>query len=128
MSPAYIEADLGPLDDLPAAEDVHATPIGPHAVRFSSVNEEIEPKQSLYTMDSTPTKPQLSGEIEAEIRALTSPMHGTHLQTRRMSNFAFEPMSLPTSRVCITFLFYIRTLNYHFMTTPLQRLKNPHEV
>jgi len=79
--------------------DGQTTPIGHAAVRFSSVDEEIEPAMSSNSLDSTAGKPQLSGETEAEIRALSSSLHGTHLQTRRMSHFAFEPMSLPVSQV-----------------------------
>jgi hypothetical protein len=95
-----MEVDAGPLEDTPAAEEAHAAPIGPPTVRFSSFNNEIEPKESFNTLDSTPTQLQLPGKPEAEIQALSSPMHGTYLQNRRMSQFAFEPMSLPVSRVC----------------------------
>jgi hypothetical protein len=99
LTPAYIEADAGPLSNYSAVGDGQTTPIGHAAVRFSSVDEEIEPAMSSNSLDSTAGKPQLSGETEAEIRALSSSLHGTHLQTRRMSHFAFEPMSLPVSQV-----------------------------
>jgi hypothetical protein len=72
---------------------------GSPAVRFSSVNEEIDPQQSLTDLDSTSNLPKISGESEANLRALSSSLRAKHLQSRRMSAFNFEPVSLPASRV-----------------------------
>jgi len=75
-----------------------------HAVRFSSVLQEIEPEHSLHTVatlsqeGSIPEKP-LSPEAEEEIRNLSQSLQQSQLQHRRMSNYAFEPVSLPVSRV-----------------------------
>ncbi|MCJ1311825.1 serine/threonine protein kinase [Agyrium rufum] len=75
------------------------------AVRFSSVNQEIEPAYSLQTnstasaeaMDSS--RQPISPDQQEELRNLSKSLHETRLQHRRMSNFAFEPVSLPVSRV-----------------------------
>jgi hypothetical protein len=75
-----------------------------HAVRFNSVLQEIEPEYSLHTdatllqEGSIPEKP-LSPEAQEEIRSLSQSLQQSHLQHRRMSNYAFEPVSLPVSRV-----------------------------
>ena len=72
-------------------------------MRFASVNQEIEPAQSLQsteTQGSSTIRPgdQLSAEARTEIKNLSIGLHNSHLQQRRMSNFAFEPVSLPASR------------------------------
>ncbi|PMD18905.1 hypothetical protein NA56DRAFT_209419 [Hyaloscypha hepaticicola] len=67
------------------------------AVRFASVNEEIEPAK----IDSTPSSSQaISGNEAEKLKEISQTLHGTRLQERRMSHFAFEPVSLPASRVC----------------------------
>jgi hypothetical protein len=76
------------------------------AVRFISVNEEIEPQKSLQSIDALPLPQQLSGEEQAKLQQLSKTLHGTYLQERRMSHFAFEPVSLPASRVCTLFNIY----------------------
>ncbi|KAL8675914.1 MAG: hypothetical protein Q9186_007507 [Xanthomendoza sp. 1 TL-2023] len=74
------------------------------AVRFASVNQEIEPAQTLAsstTQDSAQPRPQnsLTPEAQAELRSISLGLHSSQLQQRRMSNFAFEPVSLPPSRI-----------------------------
>ncbi|MCJ1316190.1 serine/threonine protein kinase [Xylographa vitiligo] len=74
-----------------------------HAVRFSSQNQEIEPEQSLHTIatltsDNSKSEDTLSPEAREEIRMLSKTLQESHLQHGRMSNFAFEPVSLPVSR------------------------------
>lgn len=71
----------------------------PQAVRFASVNQEIEPAHSFQSF-TTLSNADLSPEAQEEIRNLAKGLHNSHLQQRRMSNFAFEPISLPASRVC----------------------------
>jgi len=68
---------------------------GSPLVRFASNDEEIEPIQ----LDSPRPERQFSGQTEAQLRELSESLSGTHLQSRRMSHFSFEPVSLPTSRV-----------------------------
>jgi len=72
------------------------------------VNQEKEPEQSLQpTMtpasdENAMTTDQLSPGAQAEIRQLSRGLYDVHLKQnmqRRMSNFAYEPVSLPTSRV-----------------------------
>ena len=81
-----------------------------HAVRFSSKNQEIEPEQSLHTIatmtsDNSKLEDALSPEAQEEIRILSRTLQESHLQHGRMSNFAFEPVSLPVSRVSATMAF-----------------------
>ena len=81
--------------------------VGP-AVRFASVNQEIEPAYSLQA-DSTKSiegaraNESMTAEAQAELRNLSKTLQEAHLQHRRMSNFAFEPVSLPVSRVSLHF-------------------------
>lgn len=73
---------------------------GSPAVRFASSSQEIEPVQ----LDETNTT-SASGEAGGsggpgqQLRDLSDSLSGTHLQSRRMSHFNFEPVSLPASRV-----------------------------
>ena len=94
------------------------------AVRFSSVNQEIEPAYSLQSVDTlTPDEQHstgtLSPEAHAEIRNLSRTLQDSHLQHRRMSHFAFEPVSLPVSRVGHKILsssfekYYCNTTQFH---------------
>lgn len=84
------------------------------------MNEEIEPlptaESELSTKGVTEEKPE---ENEANIKELQQTLQGTHLQNRRMSAFAFEPMSLPASRV------RIHTSSYHprgYLVSPIRLL------
>jgi hypothetical protein len=90
---------LETLKNDPACLEAQKAAGGSPAVRFSSVNEEIDPQQSLTELDSTSNPPKISGESETDLRALSSSLRATHLQSRRMSAFNFEPVSLPVSRV-----------------------------
>lgn len=74
------------------------------AVRFASVNQEIEPEHSLQPYDTAesserPNTQVLSQATQAELERLSTTLQNVHLQQRRLSNFAFEPVSLPVSRV-----------------------------
>ncbi|OAF57781.2 serine/threonine protein kinase [Pseudogymnoascus destructans] len=71
----------------------------PPAVRFASSSQEIEPVQ----LDETSTTSR-TGELNVsgsrgQLKDLSDSLSGTHLQSRRMSHFNFEPVSLPASRV-----------------------------
>ena len=69
---------------------------GSPTVRFASVDEEIDPDKSLESVSiETP------GKDAAKLKELSKSLQGTQLQGRRMSHFAFEPVSLPASRVCL---------------------------
>ena len=75
----------------------------PAHVRFSSITEEIEPGRS--DLSPVPEQPQqpLSRDQKTEeeqLRSLAMSMQGAQLQESRLRNFSFDPMSLPSSRVC----------------------------
>jgi len=69
------------------------------AVRFASVEEEIPPVQSLN--DTTQSVKVTLETEDAKVQELTKALQGSELQGRRMSCYAYEPLSLPVSRVCI---------------------------
>ena len=76
------------------------------AVRFASVNEEIEPTHSLQAPTTEGSEgPELSNEISPEaqeqLRSISKSLNQSYLQQSRMCNFAFEPVSLPATRVCL---------------------------
>jgi len=76
----------------------------PQTVRFSDIDEEIEPAAALqHVSDLTGAgqdeKEPLSPEAEQEIRNLSMTLQKSRCQARRMENFSYEPMSLPASRV-----------------------------
>ena len=72
------------------------------AVRFSDKNHEIEPPQSLEhtdTDDNLPRRQDVPTEMQKELRDLSISLQKSRLQSKRMENFAFDPISLPASRV-----------------------------
>ena len=92
------KADIAPQG---GAKDDSATDLGQtQAVRFSSVNQEIEPLYSLRTETITRTSDEarIPQEISPENQELLKKLSQS-LQRHRTSNFTFEPVSLPTSRV-----------------------------
>jgi hypothetical protein len=74
-------------------------------VRFSDVNEEIEPEQAVRDVadiTGTAREPEdgpLSPQAEEELRNLSTTLQKSRMQAKRMENFSFEPVSLPPSRV-----------------------------
>jgi hypothetical protein len=81
----------------------------PSQVRFSSITEEIEPDQA--GLSPIPEQSQQSlleqqkqASDEEQLRSLAMSMQGTQLQESRLRNFSFDPMSLPSSRVCLIYL------------------------
>lgn len=81
----------------------------PTQVRFSSITEEIEPGRS--ELSPVPEQPQQSlldeqklPTDEEQLRSLAMSMQGAQLQESRLRNFSFDPMSLPSSRVCFNYL------------------------
>jgi hypothetical protein len=73
---------------------------GSPQVRFASANEEIAPNDGFTGLQDTTTPKATPGEDQAGLGNLSVSLQGTQLQERRMSRFAFEPISLPASRVC----------------------------
>ncbi|KAL1855427.1 Nitrogen permease reactivator protein [Paecilomyces lecythidis] len=86
------------------AADAQSKPHRDHAVRFASVNQEIEPSQSMEAAmpsapDEQPQRPDdLSPDAKDELRSLAMSLQKSNLQESRMRNFSFEPVSLPPSR------------------------------
>jgi hypothetical protein len=76
---------------------------GSPSVRFASVDEEIAPDETLQGLDTVSPSHNTPADGDAQLKQLSDTLHGTHLQERRMSHFAFEPVSLPASRVRILF-------------------------
>ena len=78
---------------------------GHPAVRFASVNQEIEPAHSLQTISSPQAESHdirgddLSPETKDELRTLAMSLQKSKLQETRFRNVSFEPVSLPVSRV-----------------------------
>ncbi|KAK5003370.1 hypothetical protein LTR28_010250, partial [Elasticomyces elasticus] len=76
---------------------------GQHAVRFSSHNDEISPDTSLRMIESLhgPANGQqradLNPEAEQELRELKTTLQNT-VQSSRMQNYSFQPVSLPGSQ------------------------------
>ncbi|KAJ9298838.1 hypothetical protein DTO217A2_8310 [Paecilomyces variotii] len=100
-----------PQIELPASQhpeedaaNAQSKPHRDHAVRFASVNEEIEPSQSAQdasspASDDQPQRPDdLSPDAKDELRSLAMSLQKSNLQESRMRNFAFEAVSLPPSR------------------------------
>jgi hypothetical protein len=63
-----------------------------HAVRFSSNVDEIGPSAMDRPRNDSSATPE-------QIQALTDCLHGSHLQEQRAQIYAFQPVSLPPSRV-----------------------------
>lgn len=94
-NPSSSVAKSNPTGEVPVVEP---------AVRFNSKLQEIEPAHSLQTGDTltgseSREEEPLTEEAEAELRELSVSLQNSPLQHRRLSNFAFEPVSLPVSRV-----------------------------
>jgi hypothetical protein len=73
-------------------------------VRFASGVEEIEAVKKVHNMtksndDGSRSMEDLTPEAKEEIRNLAMTLQKSKLQESRMSNFQFEPVSLPASRV-----------------------------
>lgn len=75
----------------------------PQTVRFASINQEIEPSNSLQSISQVPDdaapNSRYSPQAQDEIRSLSLGLQKSHIQQRRMSDYAYEPVSLPVSRV-----------------------------
>ncbi|GAP82589.1 putative HAL protein kinase [Rosellinia necatrix] len=82
-------------DDLPQGSS-HDVPNPPperaHAVRFASNVDEIDPPAVDRPRNDSSATP-------AQIQALTDCLNATHLQEQRAQIYAFQPVSLPPSRI-----------------------------
>lgn len=68
-------------------------------VRFSSITEEIEPSD-LFTAHNPVSEPAKGQKQEEELRSLAASLQKSQLQESRLFNFSYDPVSLPSSRVC----------------------------
>ncbi|TID25627.1 Oxalate decarboxylase [Venturia nashicola] len=73
-------------------------------VRFSSIKQEFSPEQSLSpqpvgTLPGREPRDDIPAEAQEELRNLSMSLEKSRLQSKRMGDFAFEPVSLPVSRV-----------------------------
>lgn len=100
-----VPVSLLPADQDPAAPLRNVNrPAGelPQTVRFASTNQEIEPSNTVQSpaqaSDMAMLQQNLSPQAEEEIRALSLSLRKSRIQARRMSSFAFEPVSAPVSR------------------------------
>ncbi|KAF1939073.1 Pkinase-domain-containing protein [Clathrospora elynae] len=74
------------------------------SVRFSDVNQEIEPEQAVQGVAHPAGTARalrdgsLSSQAEQELRNSSSTLQNLRCQANRMEKFSFEPVSLPPSR------------------------------
>lgn len=94
-----IFSSVGPDGSVPLNLAGKNSTEGSPQVRFAAVNEQIAPIQSSLDPKVNTAAPEISNQDQAEFDQLSKSLKGTHLQERRMSHFAFEPVSLPASRV-----------------------------
>jgi hypothetical protein len=94
-----------PQISMAIASDMPDPPHDQPAVRFASVNQEIEPSHSLQMVQTsveesreTPAE-HVAPEAKEQLQSLAIKLHKSRLQERRLHNFSFEPVSLPVSRV-----------------------------
>jgi hypothetical protein len=75
-------------------------------VRFSSVKQEISPEQSFQSqpvgvVPGREPRDDIPEEAQEELRNLAMSLQKSRLQTKRLGDFAFDPVSLPVSRVSL---------------------------
>lgn len=69
-------------------------------VRFAAEDEEIDPlDESRRNSRLDNDTEELSPEAHEQIRSLAMSLQKSRIQESRMSNFAYEPVSMPPSRV-----------------------------
>lgn len=73
----------------------------PSQVRFSSVTEEIEPSDpSASALPAGDQPADSQKQQDEELRSLAASLQRSQLQESRLGKFSFDPVSLPSSRVC----------------------------
>jgi hypothetical protein len=73
-------------------------------VRFKAEDEEIQPVQAVASIAKPDKKAsidteELSPEAHEQIRSLAMTLQKSRIQESRLANFAYEPVSMPPSRV-----------------------------
>ncbi|KAI0915040.1 kinase-like domain-containing protein [Ustulina deusta] len=85
-------AEPGEPPQGPSPDALNPPPERAHAVRFASNVDEIDPPAVDRPRNDSSATPE-------QLQALTDCLHGTHLQEQRAQIYAFQPMSLPPSRI-----------------------------
>ncbi|KAL2372772.1 HAL protein kinase [Blastomyces gilchristii SLH14081] len=89
---------------------------GQQAVRFASVNQEIEPAISAQESNEPSNTLQPPND---EIQSLSIQLQKSRLQEARLQNFSFDPVSLPASRVPSKDSGSIRSFRDHSRSVPI---------
>ncbi|APA12998.1 hypothetical protein SS1G_08494 [Sclerotinia sclerotiorum 1980 UF-70] len=89
----------GPAGSVPFKLDGKSSTEGFPQVRFAAANEQIAPNEGFSGLCDDKAAQEDSNKEQSDLDQLSKTLHGTHLQERRMSHFAFEPVSLPASRI-----------------------------
>lgn len=101
------------MADTHPAQAVHQHP--DQAVRFSSATQEISPDEqgnSIHLVNTLAEKERdesLTEEQKKELRDLSVSLVQSRMQSARMHQFVFDPVSLPPSRVRLIFFSPIPT-------------------
>jgi hypothetical protein len=104
----YVDAESARNENSTTEKPKDASNSAQQSVRFASGVEEIEPVKKVNDLtksndDRSRSIEELSPEAKEEIRNLAMTLQKSKLQESRMSNFQYEPVSLPASRVSSSF-------------------------
>ena len=72
----------------------------PGQVRFSTITEEIEPSDRSVPPKAAGDEPIKNQNQEEDLRSLAASLQKSQLQETRLRQFSYDPISLPSSRVC----------------------------
>jgi hypothetical protein len=73
----------------------------PGQVRFSTITEEIEPPPDSSNAPQSPEQESAVPPKENDdLQRLAESLQSSQLQETRLRNFSYDPVSLPSSRVC----------------------------
>ena len=81
-----------------SADQENKSKTQPSQVRFSSTTEEIEP--SAATGSPEPRPVETPKQVD-DLQSLAASLQRSQLQESRLGSFSYDPVSLPSSRVCI---------------------------
>jgi hypothetical protein len=118
----YVDAEGARNENSTTEKPNDASNSAQQCVRFASGVDEIEPVKKVHDLtksndDRSRSIEELSPEVKEEIRNLAVTLQKSKLQESRMSNFQYEPVSLPASRVSSFF----RSPASHGQDPPLSR-------
>lgn len=91
------------------------------AVRFASKAQEFDPVHSLQSSNSYTSSDiaqrEISPEAEKVIKSISRTFQDNTVRHRRMSNFAFEPVSVPVSRVSVSLIPHLNGAKFCYQPT-----------